>query len=76
MGGPQRPQGKKTIYTLSCNSSLRLPPKGSYKNLDTFFFFIRTSNFGVEAERSYIFLRFEPENVLGMFLKLCGIVFQ
>ena len=27
-------------------------------------FFIRTSNFGVEAERSYIFLRFEPENVL------------
>ena len=29
-----------------------------------FFFFIRTSNFGAEAERSYIFLRFEAENVL------------
>ena len=33
-----------------------------------FFFFIRTSNFGTEAERSYIFLRFEAENVLKMFL--------
>ena len=33
-----------------------------------FFFFIRTSNFGAEAERSYIFLRFEAENVLKMFL--------
>ena len=32
------------------------------------FFFIRTSNFGAEAERSYIFLRFEAENVLKMFL--------
>ena len=30
--------------------------------------FIRTSNFGAEAERSYIFLRFEAENVLKMFL--------
>ena len=33
----------------------------------TLFFFIRTSNFGAEAERSYIFLRFEAENVLKMF---------
>ena len=32
------------------------------------FFFIRTSNFGAEAERSYTFLRFEVENVLEMFL--------
>ena len=39
-------------------------------------FFIRTSNFGTEAERSYFFLRFKPENVLNMFLKLCGIVFK
>ena len=43
--------------------------------------FIRTSSFGAEAERSYFiiiifFLRFEPENVLSMFLKLCGIVFR
>ena len=36
----------------------------------TLFIFIRTSNFGAEAERSYFFfLRFEPENVLNMFLK-------
>ena len=34
----------------------------------TLFFFIRTSSFGAEAERSYIFLRFEAENVLKMFL--------
>ena len=33
-----------------------------------FFFFIRTSNFGAEAERSFIFLRFEAENVLNVFL--------
>ena len=30
--------------------------------------FMRTSNFGAEAERSYILLRFEAENVLKMFL--------
>ena len=30
--------------------------------------FITTSNFGAEAERSYIFWRFEAENVLKMFL--------
>ena len=36
-----------------------------------FFFFVRTSNFGAEAECS---LLFEPENVLNMFLKLCGTV--
>ena len=34
----------------------------------TLFFYIRTSNFGGEAERSYILLRFEAENVLKMFL--------
>ena len=33
-----------------------------------FFFFIRTPNFGAEAERSYIFSRFEAENVLKLFL--------
>ena len=38
----------------------------SYKNT-------RTSNFRAEAERSYIFLRFEAENVLKMFLNLHGI---
>ena len=31
-------------------------------------FFIRTSNFGAEAGRSYNFLRFEAESVLKMFL--------
>ena len=39
-----------------------------YMNMNTLFFFKRTSNFGAEAERSYIFLRFEAENVLKMFL--------
>ena len=32
------------------------------------FFFIRTSNFDAEAERSYIFWRFEAETFLKMFL--------
>ena len=31
-------------------------------------FFIRKSNFGAEAERSYILLRFEAENLLKMFV--------
>jgi hypothetical protein len=39
---------------------------------DTLFFYIRTSNFRAEAERSYICLRFEAENVLKMFLNLHG----
>ena len=37
-------------------------------------FLITTSNFGAEAERSYIFLRCEAENVLKMFLNLHDIV--
>ena len=37
---------------------------------------MRTSNFGAKAERSYIFLRYEAENVLKMFLKLHGIMLQ
>ena len=41
----------------------------------TLCFFIRTSNFGVEAERSHIFLRFETENELKMFLNyISGII--
>ena len=40
------------------------------------FFLIRTSNFDAEAERSYIFWRFEAETFLKMFLNLPGIVFQ
>ena len=43
-----------------------------FPNTLCFFFFI-TYNFGAEAERSYILLRFEAENVLYMFLKLHGI---
>ena len=38
----------------------------------TLFFFIRTSNFDAEAERSYIFWRFEAETFLKMFLNLPG----
>ena len=33
------------------------------------FFFIRTSNFDAEAERSYIFWRFEAETFLKMFIE-------
>ena len=49
--------------------------KGSYTVCFFFFLYIRTSNFGAEAERSYIFfLRFEAENVLLKdVLKLHGI---
>lgn len=36
--------------------------------VNTTLFFIRTSNFGAEAERSYFFFRFEAENVLKTFL--------
>ena len=36
---------------------------------------IRTSNFGANAELSLLFLRFAPENVPNIFLKLCGIMF-
>ena len=42
----------------------------------TLFFFIRTSNFDAEAERSYIFWRFEAETFLKMFLNLPGIVLR
>ena len=47
-----------------------------WKFRTTLFFFIRTSNFDAEAERSYIFWRFEAETFLKMFLNLPGIVFQ
>ena len=33
-----------------------------------FFFFVRTSNFGAEADVLIFFVRFEAENVLKMFL--------
>ena len=51
------------------------------KDIYSFFFFfllyfIRTSNFRAEAERSYKFLRCEAENVLKMFLNLRGVAFQ
>ena len=53
-----------------CDKSL------GFRVFDIHSFFIKTSNFEAEAERSF-FLRFELENFLSMFLiKLCGIVFQ
>ena len=36
---------------------------------EEYFFYIRTSKFGAEAERSHFF-RFDSKNVLSMFLKL------
>ena len=44
------------------------------KDWYTLFFFIRTSNFDAEAERSYIFWRFEAETFLKMFLNLPGTI--
>ena len=38
--------------------------KRVHSDYTLFFVFIRTSNFGAEAERSYIVLPFEAENVL------------
>ena len=37
-------------------------------------FFLRTSNFGAEAVRSYIFLLSKAENVLKMFLNLHDVL--
>ena len=42
---------------------------------DTLFFYTRTSNFRAEAKHSYIFLRFEAENVPKMFLNLHGTLY-
>lgn len=46
---------------------IRAPKSILYKILNTLFF-IRTSLFGAGAERFYIFLRREAENVLKVFL--------
>ena len=43
----------------SCNT-----PGSSCKHSNTLFIFIRTSNFGTEAECSYLFWQFEPEKFL------------
>ena len=43
----------------------------------SFFFFIQSPYYGGRGRKiSNFFFRFEPENVLNTFLKLCGIVFQ
>ena len=50
----------EVMYCLLYNFNCQLP----------LFFFIRTSNFDAEAERFYIFWRFEAETFLKMFLNL------
>ena len=62
------------IATLSI--SIKMQKGKNERGQYTLFFFIRTSNFDAEAERSYIFWRFEAETFLKMFLNLPGIVFQ
>ena len=67
------------LDTFNCLSPERTVKPVSAKSkifLNYTIFFIRTSNFGAEAGPSYFSLQFEPENVLSMFLKLCGIVFR
>ena len=63
----------KTLKLKVVHYAFRFLPKCSKIHS---FFFIRTSNFDAEAERSYIFWRFEAETFLKMFLNLPGIVFQ
>ena len=54
----------RSSSTFSVNPGGILPYMGYIHS----FFFIRTSNFDAEAERSYIFWRFEAETFLKMFL--------
>ena len=61
---------------LACFKCLYFASSRITSESSTLFFFIRTSNFDAEAERSYIFWRFEAETFLKMFLNLPGIVFQ
>ena len=67
------------IYALKANTTLLynvlLNKKHGIVLLHSVFF-IRTSNFGAEAERSYCFCQFEPEMFLGDVLKLPVIVSQ
>ena len=52
---------------MACPANSYKTNRGGIRRIHSVFF-IRTSNFGAEAERSYILLRFEAENILKMFL--------
>ena len=60
---------KMIYYEIGSKRSLRIR-KAKWQRRTNYFFFIRTSNFDAEAERSYIFWRFEAETFLKMFLNL------
>ena len=62
----------KIIQFVYCQllSTKGVQKENNFVFLNTLFFFIRTSNFDAEAERSYIFWRFEAETFLKMFLNL------
>ena len=65
-----------TTYTISFGIDCFLPPCGLH-SFFFLFFFIQFSYYGGRDRKiSNFFFRFEPENVLNTFLKLCGIVFQ
>ena len=67
-----------TTYTISFGIDCFLPPCGLHSFFfPFFFFFIQSPYYGGRGRKiSNFFFRFEPENVLNTFLKLCGIVFQ
>ena len=66
-----------TTYTISFGIDCFLPPCGLHSFFFLFFFFIQSPYYGGRGRKiSNFFFRFEPENVLNTFLKLCGIVFQ
>ena len=64
-----------TTYTISFGIDCFLPPCGLH-SFFFLFFFIQSHYGGRGRKISNFFFRFEPENVLNTFLKLCGIMFQ
>ena len=54
----------KKLFSNKANRVILTPYSTSCITLS----FFRTSNFGAEAKRSYIFLRLKAENVLKMFV--------
>ena len=64
-----------TIFFLKNSCKRVMKSKMEFKHkiiqlrrVHTFFVFCKKSNFGGEAKSPYSLLRFEPENVLNMFL--------
>ena len=70
-GGGKRTCLMSDFFRVRSHSGLMRLPSRSVITMVALFF-IRTSNFGAAAEPSFIFLRFEAQNVLKMFFNLHG----